>query len=95
MSLERLEDFVRQMVHQAPTRLFVQTLLVLDGAEKHSAEAKAVITDKVAAAAGARYAAQSERESYSAEHTSLQCGLQSLTRMHRCRSALSCAGAFS
>ena len=70
MSLERLEDFVRQMVRQAPTRLFVQTLLVLDGAEKHSAEAKAVITDKVAAAAGARHAAQGKRESCGAELTS-------------------------
>ena len=70
MSLERLEDFVRQMVRQAPTRLFVQTLLVLDGAEKHSAETKAVITDKVAAAAGARLTAEHERESCGADHTS-------------------------
>jgi len=54
MSLERLEDFVRQMVGQAPTRLFVQTLLVL---EHQSAEAKAKIVDKVAAASGASPAA--------------------------------------
>ncbi|KAK9837517.1 hypothetical protein WJX81_008170 [Elliptochloris bilobata] len=53
MSLERLEAFVRQMVHQAPTRLFVQTLLVLDGAERNSAQAKARMTSKVAAAAEA------------------------------------------
>jgi hypothetical protein len=58
MSLERLEDFVRQMVGQAPTRLFVQTLLVLDRAEHQSAEAKAKMADKVAAAAGARPAAR-------------------------------------
>ncbi len=57
MSLERLEDFVRQMVGQAPTRLFVQTLLVLDRAEHQSAEAKAKIVDKVAAASGASPAA--------------------------------------
>ena len=67
MSQERLEDFVRQMVRQVPTRLFVQTLLVLDGAEKYSAEAKAKLSDKVAAATGARTAAECKRQSCGAE----------------------------
>ena len=53
MSLERLEDFVRQMVQEAPTRLFVQTLLVLNNAEKHGADVRAELSDKVAAATGA------------------------------------------
>jgi hypothetical protein len=37
-SLERLEDFVRQFVGQAPTRMFVQTLLVLESADRHAKE---------------------------------------------------------
>lgn len=37
-SLERLEDFVRQFVGQAPTHMFVQTLLVLDSADRHAEE---------------------------------------------------------
>ena len=36
--LERLEDLVRQFVGQAPTHMFVQTLLVLDAADRHAAE---------------------------------------------------------
>ena len=49
---------MRQMVGQTPTRLFVQTLLVLDRAEHQSTEFKAKMADKVAAAAGARPAAR-------------------------------------
>jgi hypothetical protein len=35
---ERLEDFVRQFVGQAPTHMFVQTLLVLESADRHAKE---------------------------------------------------------
>ena len=37
-SLERLEDFVRQFVGQAPTHMFVQTLLVLEAADQKAAK---------------------------------------------------------
>lgn len=37
-SLERLEDFVRQFVGQAPTHMFVQTLLVLEAADQRAAK---------------------------------------------------------
>jgi len=37
-AIDRLEDFVRQFVGQAPTHMFVQTLLVLESAERHDAE---------------------------------------------------------
>lgn len=37
---ERLEDFVRQFVGQAPTHMFVQTLLVLESADRHAEERK-------------------------------------------------------
>ena len=36
-SLERLEDFVRQFVGQAPTHMFLKTLLVLEAADKRAA----------------------------------------------------------
>ena len=35
-NLERLEDFVRQFVGQAPTHMFVKTLLVLEAADKRA-----------------------------------------------------------
>ncbi len=84
MSLEKLEDFVRQMVNQAPTRLFVQTLLVLDGAEKHTAEDRAnhaKLTDKVAMANGAR-----------TPHATMTCACPVCTASHTwpvCRITLS------
>ena len=37
-SLERLEDFVRQFVGQAPTHMFVKTLLVLEAADQRAAK---------------------------------------------------------
>jgi len=36
-NLERLEDFVRQFVGQAPTDMFMQTLLVLQAADQRAA----------------------------------------------------------
>lgn len=36
-NLERLEDFVRQFVGQAPTHMFVKTLLVLEAADQKAA----------------------------------------------------------
>ena len=84
MSLEKLEDFVRQMVNQAPTRLFVQTLLVLDGAEKHTAEDRAnraKLTDKVATANGTR-----------TPHASMSCACPVCTSSRTwpvCRNSLS------
>ncbi|CAL5223981.1 g6593 [Coccomyxa viridis] len=46
-NLERLEDFVRQFVGQAPTHMFVKTLLVLEAADKRATAKQASSAESV------------------------------------------------